>query len=198
MVCVDNTFLPVTSQTYDFDSPSYIYTEAGMGYAFLSDSHVVIERAPRQKNTFLQIAIEHGESPAGDSYAYVMLPNSTFDEVRSFSTEQDIEIIAATDQMHAIKDLHTGTVYANVFSPGMLEGIMVRTPCSLMYSIRQDGGLNVSVSVPDLENDTVVLQLPDHVQLLYGEDVSVNGEQVVVDFKKDKTAIQTFVLQWIS
>lgn len=55
-------------------------------------------------NNYISLAIEHGKNPESAGYSYVLLPNKSIEEVKRYSKEADVEILANTDKVQALRE----------------------------------------------------------------------------------------------
>lgn len=62
-----------------------------------------------QSANYITMWIEHGSKPVNESYAYVLLPGRTAEQVENYADSSDIEIIRQDNNVHAVyeKTLHT-------------------------------------------------------------------------------------------
>ncbi|MGG1519053.1 polysaccharide lyase family 8 super-sandwich domain-containing protein [Paenibacillus oryzisoli] len=62
-----------------------------------------------QSANYLTMWIDHGSKPVNESYAYVLLPEMTEEQVENYADSSDIEIIRQDNNVHAVyeKTLHT-------------------------------------------------------------------------------------------
>lgn len=182
----------MTDTAQYYCAPQLIYADNGMGYLFLTENNVRVTREVRaEDSTYLNIAIEHGEAPQDESYAYVMLPEREYNEAASAAAEPDVEIISMTDSVHAVRDLLTGKVFANVFEPSVVEGISVLTPCSLMYQYDTASGIyEITLSVPSADRDFAVLEFGGSVSAEPQTYAAAEGNRVTVDFRSDRTEMK--------
>lgn len=63
--------------------------------------------------------INHGVKPNNDSYAYVLLPTMTENEIDSYSKASDIEILRQDSDVHAVYEKNTNTLGANFWNDGV-------------------------------------------------------------------------------
>ncbi|MBP3361676.1 MAG: hypothetical protein J6N52_12520 [Clostridia bacterium] len=184
--------LALTDKAQHFYAPQMIYADNGMGYIFLTENNVRVTRESRPSDsTYLNISIEHGAAPQEESYAYIMLPGSEYEETAALAAEPDVEIISMTDSLHAVRDLLNGKVFANVFEPAELDGISVLTPCSIMY--QYDEALKtyeLTVSEPSADLDFVILEFGGSVSAEPQTDILTEENRVTIDFRSDKTEMK--------
>lgn len=177
----------------NFDMPQsyaadYVQVEDVSGYVFLDETPVEIEREVSGKsgNVFVQISVDHGESPKGSSYAYAMLPKYTLEETKAYAQDPDIEILMMTDGVHAIRNVETGMVFINFFKPGECAGIEALTPCSMLVD---HAGGQIFVADPTVGQKTIKFKLPEDLKLKTGGAVLFKDGIYEMDISADRSLI---------
>ena len=110
--------------------------------------------------------IDHGESPRGASYQYVVVPDVTVAQLdKGSKTARNIEILANTPQIQAVE--HTGLGIAQIafYEAGGVEmssGAEVKVDGPGMVLVRMHEGRirGLSVSDPTRKRDTMTLTVP--------------------------------------
>lgn len=187
------------ARTQVFEQLSYVWLEGDMGYVFLEPATVKMSREPRSRGTtYFNMAIEHGIYPTNESYAYMMLPNATLNETALVAQESGVEILFATDDMHAVKDMTTGKIYVNSFSQMQQMGdVLINTPCSLILKpLDNQNGYVVYISDPTTENSKLSLQFDKDISSHEGEYITVQDNVVTVDISNDRSAIYEFTVHF--
>lgn len=139
--------------------------------------HWVTSRYPdnRMKARLFRLWFEHGASPAGQSYAYALLPGATAERLKQYETAVPFRFVNRKDRQEVI--MGDGNLAGIVFyKPGKSElwqGISADQPCMVMVR-KQDNGIELSVSDPTqmLENLTITLD-----GSWTGEGTAVTGSQ---------------------
>jgi chondroitin-sulfate-ABC endolyase/exolyase len=109
------------------------------------------------KGTFEKAYIYHwatdslGHSTKGrDSYEYMAVVHCSPTELASYEKELPYKVISATNSLHAVVDLPSGTVAAAAFEPTKVdEMVKYASACMLMYDVK-GSVMTLSVSNPDL------------------------------------------------
>lgn len=176
------------------ENPSWAWINDNRGFLFLGENTLNIERVAKNKrfcgNTgtafnedaynypFVTLTLDHGDNPQKVSYGYVLLPNKTEEETKALSKNPDFEILVQNSKMHAVK-LNDGTVLANIFEPGELEGFKFLTPCSVIIK-READGYRLHVQEPTQKQNEVKIIMPEGKTPL-GQFVTTNGNTAIVD-----------------
>lgn len=101
--------------------------------------------SPLQGNVFT-LLLDHGARPSNAGYHYTILPGTSIEETAAYAADPNVEVIANTDQLHAVHDKESGK-----------SGV----------AFLADGG---SVSLPDgieIGSDRAVLLLVEHYLGVY-------------------------------
>ncbi|MFF4196705.1 polysaccharide lyase 8 family protein [Nonomuraea sp. NPDC001831] len=144
--------------------------------------------------------LDHGISPSGADYAWIMLPGATPDRTRDFDRA---EILANTATVQAVRahgrSAGGGELFAATFwAAGEAGGVSASTPCAVLVR-RAAGRLTVAVSDPGrtVAAVTLVLSHPAHALVRADDTVSVTtGERpsVIVDLAGSRGRSHTAVL----
>ncbi|MBP3361673.1 MAG: discoidin domain-containing protein [Clostridia bacterium] len=187
-IVVDGEEIQVAFNQVNCFEPDYVHLDSNSGYVFMGDETVGIERGVSESSgqVFAIISVMHGENPSDSSYVYTMLPSATREETEGFANNPDVEILKKSNAVHAVKDLKTGIVYINFFSPGECMGIRALMPCALMLD--SEGG-RLFVSDPSKERKQIKLALPENLKLLPQENISEENGVYVFDISSDNSLI---------
>lgn len=96
---------------------------------------------------FASLAISHGASPTASGYQFMIVPNADEAEMQSLMRDPGIEIIQASEGIHALKDLHSNQEYYNFFVAGNVGDITVSAPVSMTLQ-RTSSGVVLAVADP--------------------------------------------------
>ena len=134
---------------------TYLPTTDGVDGYFKKDPE---EEIYKDGKPFFEINLYHGKNPKNASYEYIILPNATKEQTEAYAKENEIEIIANTKKVHAVRKPSLGLTFISFFEAGECCGIKAASPC--IVSIL-DGAQEFTVSVldPTHKNDTVKLTL---------------------------------------
>lgn len=126
--------------------------------------------------SYFKLAIDHGKEPASASYAYALLPGANAEETEEFYSQPTVEILAMTENMHAVRDLETGVIGINAFTAGeSLCGMTFLTPCSVMIK-----GNEIFVSDPTQTQNAVSIAFDFDVTAESDGSISQEGNVVTV------------------
>ncbi|VAW25173.1 Chondroitinase AC precursor [hydrothermal vent metagenome] len=137
----------------------------------------VTSRYPDKKINarIFKLWLEHGVSPAGKSYAYILVPNATKNQLEDMEADNPFRIVNKKNlQVVASSDgLLAGITF---FKPGKSDvfgGIEVNRPCLVMLKKGNDG---VEVSIADPTQLLTDIQLSIHGEFQHGDALVKNGE----------------------
>ncbi|MCM1178070.1 MAG: hypothetical protein NC308_11230 [Clostridium sp.] len=104
------------------------------------------------KGDFIAAYIDHGPSPAGASYEYMILVSPTPEEAGRWAGTSPYQVIYAEDNAHAVKDLVTGTEAYVSYSGYNGSGDIAEITPETIVMRRQTGKSSyiMSVCTPDL------------------------------------------------
>lgn len=107
-------------------------TVRGNGYGNLDEDRF----GETDVNTF-SLWLDHGVAPSNDTYAYIVVPNTTEQQLASYSANSQIVIVANTDKVQAVRHDGLKLTQINFYEAGTLEyadgkTVSVDGPCSLI------------------------------------------------------------------
>ncbi|OME01437.1 hypothetical protein BSK64_21605 [Paenibacillus odorifer] len=103
---------------------------------------------------YASLSIAQGTNPVNQSYSYVLLPNQDETATARYSSSPDIEIIANTDSVQAVKEQKLGLTAMNFWAPGMIESVRANHPASII--IKESGDeLTIAISDPTQSQSVV-------------------------------------------
>ena len=127
-------------------------------------------------NQFATVRVTHGDNPDGGSYAAVLLPGATPQEVASFVETPTIEVLANRANVHAIRTAD-GTTAAAFFDGEQVSGsVWADGPANLLYK-REGEAATVALMVPP--GNTFGLGVGRKIWLPGGYDLSELPDEVV-------------------
>ncbi|SEE08430.1 polysaccharide lyase family 8 super-sandwich domain-containing protein [Ruania alba] len=159
------------------DNPSWAHltgstATSGIGYVFTDASAVHAKRESRidswaAVNTnssyvddtpitdeYLTLWFDHGTDPSDATYAYTLLPGADADTVRRYARRPDLEVIANTADIQAVR--RGGTLGANFWHSGApaVNGVTCTGSASVL--IVQDGS-QITVAVADPTHGAITI-----------------------------------------
>lgn len=136
---------------------------------------------------YLSLAIEHGTSPKGGSYKYVLLPGKTSEQTAAYAVNPDIEVLAANERVHAVKELKQNVTGINFWEAGAFQYVKTDKPIS--YMMKENGDqLKIAVAEPTQKQGTVVVEIGKVGLEIVEKDPSVT---VLQTFPYTRLAIDT-------
>lgn len=154
------------------------------GYVPLAGTRFYQEREQRSgtvssktvEKSYFKLMINHGAEPTSASYAYALLPGANTEETEEFYSEPTVEILAMTENIHAVRDLETGVIGINAFTAGeSLCGMTFLTPCSVIIK-----GNEIFVSDPTQTQSSVSIAFDSDITAESDGNISQEGNAVTV------------------
>ena len=127
---------------------------------------------------YFSVYLNHGKDPKDETYAYVILPMFSKDEVENYDTSR-FKIEKLDDKAHIVRDAKTDIVAINFWNDGEneFEGIKTKYPLSIIKD-EKDGTLKLYVSDPtQAQNENVSLE--------------INGKYKFIEKSSDKIFVKT-------
>ncbi len=98
--------------------------------------------------------LNHGTAPRDAAYRYAILPGTDATRTAAFAATPPYEVLQQSSDVHAVRDLATGSAAAAFFTHGAgepaMEVVTVDRPCLVITTPQSGGLLRVSVTDPDL------------------------------------------------
>lgn len=146
-ILVDN--VPVTfnaGETKQFESPGWLYTQNCGGWYFPAAQTLSI-KTTNTSRVFVESWLEHGVSPTNETYAYVQLPDFTAEETAAYTENPDVEILANTSKLQAVREKTLGKTGMVFWQKGTCENITVNQP--LIVLVEEDAQyITIHISDP--------------------------------------------------
>jgi hyaluronate lyase len=130
--------------------------------------------------SYLKLWFNHGPSPAHASYAYVLLPNRSAEEVGLYAARPEVVVLANTPMVQAAANASLGVVAANFWTAGTQSagGITVNAPSSVITR-REASVFSIGISDPTQANaGTIAVQLHQAASALIHADPGVTVVQL--------------------
>ena len=127
---------------------------------------------------YFSVYLNYGKDPKDETYAYVILPMFSKDEVENYDTSR-FKIEKLDDKAHIVRDAKTDIVAINFWNAGEneFEGIKTKYPLSIIKD-EKDGTLKLYVSDPtQAQNENVSLE--------------INGKYKLIEKSSDKIFVKT-------
>ena len=127
---------------------------------------------------YFSVYLNHGKDPKDETYAYVILPMFSKEEVENYDTSR-FKIEKLDDKAHIVRDAKTDIVAINFWNDGEneFEGIKTKYPLSIIKD-EKDGILKLYVSDPtQAQNENVSLE--------------INGKYKLIEKSSDKIFVKT-------
>ena len=127
---------------------------------------------------YFSVYLNYGKDPKDETYAYVILPMFSKDEVENYDTSR-FKIEKLDDKAHIVRDAKTDIVAINFWNNGEneFEGIKTKYPLSIIKD-EEDGILKLYVSDPtQAQNENGSLE--------------INGKYKLIEKSSDKIFVKT-------
>jgi hyaluronate lyase len=127
---------------------------------------------------YFSVYLNHGKDPKDETYAYVILPMFSKEEVENYDTSR-FKIEKLDGKAHIVRDTKTDIVAINFWNNGEneFEGIKTKYPLSIIKD-EKDGILKLYVSDPtQAQNENVSLE--------------INGKYKLIEKSSDKILVKT-------
>ena len=127
---------------------------------------------------YFSVYLNHGKDPKDETYAYVILPMFSKEEVENYDTSR-FKIEKLDGKAHIVRDTKTDIVAINFWNDGEneFEGIKTKYPLSIIKD-EKDGILKLYVSDPtQAQNENVSLE--------------INGKYKLIEKSSDKIFVKT-------
>ena len=172
-IVVDGTKLEkVNAYTKDYNNVNWIFVETEGGYYFpggqkLTVNKVYVDKPYKEgacgeiEASYLELIAPHGVSPKQEDYAYVVLPNMSAEQTENYYKNPDIEVLANTPFVQAVREKkigHTGYIF---WSAGTFDGITT------------DKQLVINAEETDTE---YILHIADPTQLLQNAKIRIDRD----------------------
>jgi len=209
-------FPPVIGWSNQFDHVSWCALQGVGGYyfpggatnlqaAFVANDGAWSDISGRRRgpafsyftDDYLKLWFHHGAKPAGDTYAYVLLPNFSAADVAAYASMPDIVVLANTPQVQAAKKPALGVVAANFWTANNSADIIsADAPCSVI-TLKKDLNFAVGISDPTQTNTgsiTVTLNQPADALVAADPGVTVRrlSPQIVLSVNVKKSLGKSF------
>jgi hypothetical protein len=152
-----------------------------------------------QQNNFATFWINHGNTPADGSYAYVLLPAKSATETAAYNENPDIEILQQDGTIHAVREKNRKITAANFWATagGTLDAYTVNKPASVMMQENGDGTIEIALSDPTRTASSVTLTIDPtvinvHEIVAKDSQVSWNASTTTLTFNTSAAAGATF------
>lgn len=118
---------------------------------------------------------DHGTSPAGATYAYVLLPGADESTTATVAGGDRIRVLANTDTVQAIQDESLGLVAAHFWEAGEAGGLACDAPATVLVGRGEAAG-TFAVADSGRTTGTAVIELPFRVSTLIKADGGIELE----------------------
>ncbi len=164
-----------SGETKQFKSPRWFNTENCGGW-FFPEEQVLSIKTSNNSRVFVESWLEHGVSPKSGSYSYIQLPDFSPEETVDYTKNPDIEIIANTASLQAVREKTLGKTGMVFWESGSCENITASSP--LLLTMEE-------------KDNFITLHISDPTHKLKTTEVTVKGANLRVIDKDDEAEIIT-------
>ncbi|MGZ2361436.1 polysaccharide lyase 8 family protein [Streptomyces sp. 372A] len=108
---------------------------------------------------YLTLWLDHGSSPDGAGYAYVLLPGASAAATAVWSASRPVRVLANDATAQAVEDRRTGLTAVHFWAAGTAAGITASGPATVLVR-RRGGRVSVAVADPGRTETSVTVGLP--------------------------------------
>lgn len=146
--------------------------ESDIGYYFPEPTTIQVKKEQREgawsdvnytesneliQRSYATMWIDHGERPTDDNYSYVLLPNKTEQEVKSYAQEPEIEILENNAALQAVQHISKNIMGVNFWEDEtQTVGTLTSHQKSSVTLENTEAGLEIAISDPTMENDEFI------------------------------------------
>lgn len=180
-------------------------SNSDIGYYFPDDADINILRDVREgswrdinggdktpndivKGNYLTMYIDHGSKINDEDYSYVILPNKSKEETAEYAENPNVEILSNNKKSQGVKHSKLNIEGANFFENGKAKSGIITShgKSSIMTKKNDDGTLDISVSDPTFERESITVEIDTNAKSVIEKDANVKS----IKFKKDKAIIE--------
>jgi len=121
---------------------------------------------------YLTLWLDHGTSPDGAGYAYVLLPGASAAATAVWSASRPVRIAANDATAQAVEDRRTGLTAVHFWAAGTAAGITASGPATVLVR-RRGARVSVAVADPGRTGTSVTVGLPFAVREVIEADDTV-------------------------
>ncbi len=130
---------------------------------------------------YVSLWFDHGVTPNGATYAYLVLPRATADDTAAVAASPAVDVLANTAAVQAVRvPGRQRLVLANFFEAGTVERVTADGSCSVVAEM-SPSCLTVAVADPTQHRDSLTVTLRCGVWQVDTADPSVTASSVAPD-----------------
>lgn len=178
--------------------PTWVHLENVGGYYFPQGGELCLQKTSGDTN-FLQMWLEHGKNPKDKTYAYVLLPNKTEQEVQGYAENPDISVLVNSPKLQAVRERSSGLTGMIFWEKGAFENITVSEPIIVMTQ-EKDGEYIISLCDPTQKLEHVEVTVNNKSLAIQQCDkelqISIEKEIVTINADLRKSKGKTFTARF--
>nr|WP_083380910.1 chondroitinase family polysaccharide lyase [Bacteroides ndongoniae] len=151
---------------------------------------------------FASAWIDHGKSPQGESYEYMIWIQPNEQDLKNISAQNTYTVLLCNDTVHAVRDAQTGiTAYAAFDSVSLSDDeLLLRLPAETMTMYRRvNEGIRISVCDPNLNISTKTYTTKEPSRVIVKQillkgvwNLSCKNEKLSVKHQEGNTLLTVF------
>lgn len=149
-VVADGAQMKIYGDATDISDITWMNVGDNCGYVFPKENTenlgVLKARWTKSASSYFEIWFSHGVNPTNGAYSYVLLPGKTSEETRQYAESSNIEILANSDNVQAVRDNGLGITGIIFWKAGAFGDITVSKPCIV---ICREHGSEYEIAVSD-------------------------------------------------
>ena len=174
------------------------YNGENIGYKILRAPELTVEKVERTgdwkkiggsltdeiKKNYFTTYINHGENPKNSSYAYIILPMFSKEEVNSYDTSR-FEIVKLDEEAHIVKDSATNTTAINFWKDKPYKFEKIKSYSTLSVIIKEsEEYLEIYMSEPTQLKNNSVLEIDGKYEV-----AEIFDDEITTKISKDKVKL---------
>lgn len=157
-----------TESGHTFDNVLTAYLSGVGGYYFPDTTTL---NAHVSKNAFDELWLTHGVAPQKATYAYVLLPSMSQQEVNDYALSPKVQVLANNDTVQAVAYPEFGVKAVNFWLPATFDNLSVDGMATVIMQQQADS-LTLSLAEPTWQKTNMTLTL-DGAYVLDGDNENV-------------------------
>lgn len=128
---------------------------------------------------YMTLWLDHGVNPSNGEYEYVLLPGKSAAQVGAYAAAPDIEVLANSSSVQAVKETKLGIIGANFWEDGLSSADLIAVNKKAAVMTREAGDtLELSVSDPTQAGTGVIEVELDRSASGYTADAGITVTQL--------------------
>lgn len=129
---------------------------------------------------YVEMWFSHGVNPSDATYEYVLLPGKSAKDTEKYAKKSEVEILANTEKIQAVKESNLGVLAANfwVDEVATIGDITVNKKASIMTK-NDKKTLEVAIADPTMKNEEVIeVEIKESAKSVVSQDKGITITQL--------------------